>query len=239
MTILLFWRILTYVSAGLFVAVSVLLLCLHLLKNRYYHSYHDDELIKNERTDNSYNSLYFTHGETRKYIKKYVICKTVYDKFLVCNFADDCKHILYYVLQYNHRKRPIAVLRVEEDVAGDSSKVISLHRRCAYVNVVVGTVDGLTLNTEVIRPLSVHKIRMHALLKSFALFLGLFVLRQVLAEIIVGKTYLRQFMTGLYNYIAVGASFVLALLHYFITVACLRGKNSKRLSGGNLVYDFL
>ena len=217
------WRILC--------GVSVLLLCLHLLKNRYYHNYHDDELIKTERTDNSLNTLYFTHGETRKYIKKYVICKTVYDKFLVCNFADKCAHILYYVLQYNSRKRPIAVLRVEEDITGDSSKVIALDRRCAFVNV--------ALNTDVIRPLSVNRIRLHAFLKSFALFLGLFVLRHVLIELIAGNMFLRQYLTHLFNYIAVGGSFVLAVLHYFITVQCLRGKNGKRLSGGNLTYDFL
>ncbi|MCI8458887.1 MAG: hypothetical protein HFE46_04410 [Clostridia bacterium] len=233
------WRILCGVSAGAFVGVSVLLLCLHLLKNRYYHNYHDDELIKTERTDNSLNTLYFTHGETRKYIKKYVICKTVYDKFLVCNFADKCAHILYYVLQYNSRKRPIAVLRVEEDITGDSSKVIALDRRCAFVNVVAGTADGVALNTDVIRPLSVNRIRLHAFLKSFALFLGLFVLRHVLIELIAGNMFLRQYLTHLFNYIAVGGSFVLAVLHYFITVQCLRGKNGKRLSGGNLTYDFL
>ena len=78
------WRLLCYISAGLFGVLAVLLLCLRLIKNRYYHNYEENELIKNEQTSNSYNSIYFTEGETRKYIKKYVICKTLYDKFLVC-----------------------------------------------------------------------------------------------------------------------------------------------------------
>lgn len=239
MTVL-YWRILCYVSAGVFVLLSVVLLCLHLLKNRYYHNYHDDELIKTERTDNSFNSLYFTHGETRKYIKKYVICKTVYDKFLVCNFTAQMKDITYFVLQYGKsKKHPISVLRVREAVTGDSSKVIALDRRCAFVNIVVGTVDGLTLNTEVIRPLSVNKIRLHSLLNSVVLFLGLLVIRHILVEVIAQKTYLRQYLNGIWNYIALAASFVLSVLAYFISVKCYRVKNGKRLSGGNLVYDFL
>lgn len=233
------WRVLCYVSAGMFIAVSAVLLALHLLQNRYYHDFHEDELIKRERTDNSHNAVYFTHGETRKYIKKYVLCKTAYDTFLVCNFAAKIDTITYFVLQYNRRKRPVAALRVEEKVTGGESKVIALDRRCAYVNVVAGTVDGVSLNTDVIRPLSVAKIRLHALLKSFALFLGLFVLRHVLVEVVAGKAYLRRYLTDLWNYIAVGAALVFAILHYFIAVKCYRGKNAKRLSGGNLVYDFL
>ncbi|MDE6397927.1 MAG: hypothetical protein K2L51_01250 [Clostridiales bacterium] len=233
------WRILCYVSAGLFVAVTAVMFALHLLKNRYYRDFHEDELIKRERTDNSRNALYFTHGETRKYIKKYVLCQTVYDKFLVCNFAAKIDTITYFVLQYNRRKRPVAALRIEENVSGEESKVIALDRRCAYVNVVAGTVDGVTINTDVIRPLAVAKIRLHAFLKSMALFLGLFVLRHVLIEVIAGKSYLRQYLADLWNYIAVGGAFVFSVLHYFIAVKCFRSKNGKRLSGGNLVYDFL
>lgn len=239
MTEVLFWRVLSYVSAGLFVGTAAALLALHLLRNRYYHNYLDDELIKSERTDNSTNAVYFTHGETRKYIKKYVICKTAFDKFLVCNFAAKIKDITYFVLQYTKRKRPLSVTHIQEKVSGDSSKVIALDRRCAFVNVVVGTVDGVTLNTEVIRPLTVNKIRLHALLKSFALLLGLFVLRQVAVEIVAGKMYVRQYLHHIFNYLAVGCSVLFAVLHYFISVACYRGKNNKRVNGGNLTYDFL
>ena len=238
MTVL-FWRLICYVSAGVFATSAILLLCLHLLRNRYYHSYHDDELIKKERTDNSHNSLYFTHGETRKYIKKYVICKTVYDKFLVCNFVGKMKTITYFVMQYSRSKKPVSVVRVDEKVSGDSSKVIALDRRCEYVNVVVGTVDGLTLNAEVIRPLSVAKIRLYSFLKSIVLFAGLMALRHVAVELIAGQTYLRQFLNDIYNYIAVAASFALSFILYFISVKAYRVKNCARLSGGNLVYDFL
>ena len=236
---IMFWRILFLASAGLFVIFLTVLLCLRLLKNRYYHSYHSDELIKTERTDNSTNSLYFTYGETRKYIKKYVICKTVYDKFIVCNFAPEIKNIVYYIIQYGRNKKPMSVLRIEEKVQGDSSKVVSLDKHCAYVNVIAGTVDGLTVNSEVIRPLSVAKIRLYSFLKSVVLFTLMFALRHALIELIVGNAFLRQYLNGLFNYIAIGAAFVLSVIGYFISVTGYRRKNSKRTSGGNLVYDFL
>ena len=87
------WRLLSAISAALFLALSVLSLCLRLLKNVYYHDFQDDEFIKDVQTESSKNSIYFTSGETRKYIKKYVICKTLYDKFLVCNFNENFKSI--------------------------------------------------------------------------------------------------------------------------------------------------
>ena len=131
------WRLLSAISAALFLALSVLSLCLRLLKNVYYHDFQDDEFIKDVQTESSKNSIYFTSGETRKYIKKYVICKTLYDKFLVCNFNENFKSISYFVVQYSSRKSVIGVLRVNEQATGDSSKVIALNRRCARVNVII------------------------------------------------------------------------------------------------------
>ena len=60
------WRVLCILSAALFAAFAVILICAKFLKNVYYHNFEEDELIKNEQTGNSYNSIYFTSGETRK-----------------------------------------------------------------------------------------------------------------------------------------------------------------------------
>lgn len=233
------WRIAAAAAAGVFVLLFVLLLALRLLRNKYYHNYHEDELIKTERKDNSRNSIYFTHGESNKYIKKYVICKTVYDKFLVCNFTGKCRYIVYFVVQYNRRRKPISVLRIEETVKGDASKVISLSKKCAFVNVEVSVADDKTINTDVIRPLSIPKIRLQSFLKSFAMFCFLFAARHAAIELLLKSTMMRPFLCNWINYVAVGVCLVFAILSYFISVACFRGKNSKRLSGGNLEYDFL
>ena len=233
------WRLLSAISAALFLALSVLSLCLRLLKNVYYHYFQDDEFIKDVQTESSKNSIYFTSGETRKYIKKYVICKTLYDKFLVCNFNENFKSISYFVVQYSSRKSVIGVLRVNEQATGDSSKVIALNRRCARVNVIIGAVDDVVINNDVIRPLSVNKIRLHAFIKSALLFLGLFVIRHAVIELIAGKNYSVPYLKNLFNYIAVIASAAFAVFNYFITVKCFRRKNVKGLSGGALEYDFL
>lgn len=236
---LLIWRILTYISAGLFVAAIVLLFVFRPLKNRYYRSYEENEKIKDVRTDNSVNAIYFTKGETTKYIKKYVLCKTLYDTYLVCNFTRSFRRITFFVMQYNKRKRIQSVLRVDETNTGDTSKVIALNRRCAYVNVVIASTDDTVINADVIRPLSINRIRLYAFLRSLALFLGIFVARQALCELIATPTYLAAYLSNFFHYIAVGAALVLSVMAYFISVLCLRKKNTKGLSGGALEYDFL
>lgn len=237
MTILI-WRIACLVSAGLFLVGLVALLCARLLRNKYYHTYTEDELMRKTKTTNSKNSIYFTSGETKKYIKKYVVCKSAYDKYVVCNFAKKFSSVSYYVVEYNALKKVIAVKKVSEYKTGESSKVISLNRHCAYVNVVICAADGVQINTDVIRPLSLTKIRLYSFLRSLVVFAGLFVVRHFLIELI-GGLYKKFYFTDLMNYIAVGASLLLCVIGYFISVACFRRKNVKTATGGALEYEFV
>ncbi len=233
------WRILACVSAVFFVILTALLLSLRLLRNGYYHAFEDDELIKQAHSDNSENAIYFTSGPTRKYIKKYVLCSTAFDRYMVCNFARSFANITYFVVQYNKRKRVKKVLRISESNTGDESKVIALHRACARVDVIVAEVDGVVLNTDVIRPLSLVRIRLQSFLKSFALFLGLFVVRHAILELALEPEMLAVYVNHLFNYAAIGGSFVFAAIGYLIATQCLRGKNAGSLNGGVLEYDFL
>ena len=211
------WRILCLASMALFVAGLFALLFTRLLKNRYYRDFCPDELMRETETANSKNSIYFTSGETKKYIKKYALCKTAYDKYLVCNFAKSFRSIRYFVVEYTKRKRVLAVQQATEYSTGDASKIISLH---------------------VIRPLTLTKIRLYAFLKSFMLFLFLFAARHVAVELILGSG-AKYFLADLMNYIALGASFAFCLLGYFVTVGCFRRKNMKACNGGSLEYEFL
>jgi hypothetical protein len=113
MTVLI-WRILSIVAIILFIGGIVLLSTMKLLKNRYYYPFHQDELIKNTKSVNSDNYIYFTTGATKNYIPKYVVCKTLYDKFLICNFAQKYVKINYFVVQYNRRRKVISVLNCVE-----------------------------------------------------------------------------------------------------------------------------
>ena len=238
MTVLI-WRILSIIAIILFIGGIVLLSTLKLLRNRYYYPFHEDELIKNTKSVNSDNYIYFTTGATKNYIPKYVVCKTLYDKFLICNFAQKFVKINYFVVQYNRRRKVISVLNCVEQNTVESSKIVSLHRRCRYVNVVVGQVNAQTINTNVIRPLSLVKIRLHSFLTSLIMFCGLFAFRQLFCEIVLGSPFLRQFLVSLPNYLIILISIILCFFSYLINSSSLRRKNAKSLSGGALEYEFL
>ena len=232
------WRLASIISAVFFVVGILLLLCVKPLKNRYYFPYEENELLKTEKTSNSVNSIYFTTGETHRYIKKYALCKTAFDKYLVCNFAKKFSRISYFVVQYDSRHRPIAALKVTECNTDDSSRVVSLLSRCASVNVIIAAVEGIELNARVIRPLARSRIRLHALLCNLVLFAGLFVLRQFIVECIAHDTYIKQYLEHLYNYAIVGGSLLMSLFGYFTAVLCYRHKNVKALNGEVLEYEF-
>ena len=241
---MLWWRILCIVSAVIFIAGVIVLVCTNLTKNKYYHNYSDDELIKKERSTNSVNSIYFTSGETRRFIKKYVVCKSAYEKYLVCNFTEKFKHIRFYVVQFSRRKRVISVLEItQKNLTGLSSRIIALKKRCKHVNVVIGEADDTVINQNYVRPMSMHRLRIYACLKSLVIFAALFVLRHVIVEVvggshIYGSDVAYQYLNNSLNYIAVAASFVLAVLSYLITVLCFRRKNAKAM-GGALEYEFV
>lgn len=242
---ILLWRILCLITAVIFVAGVIVLLAANLTKNRYYRNYHEDELLKKERSVNSINSIYLTSGETRKYIKKYVVCKSAYEKYLVCNFAARYKKIRFYVVQFSKRKKVISVLEITQtEVTESSSRIIALKRKCARVNVVIASADDTVINQNYVRPIAMYRLRLYAFLKSLIIFTGLFVLRHIFAEILGGSfiwgrdtTY--QYLNNWLNYIAVGASLLLALLSYFITVLSYRRRNAKALNGGALEYEFV
>ena len=242
---ILIWRILCLVSAVLFIAGVIVLLVTNLTKNKYYHSYHEDQLLKKERTTNSVNRIYLTSGETKRFIKKYVVCKSAYEKYLVCNFTEKFSSISYFVVQFSRRKKVISVLEItQKDLTDTTSKIIALKKSCSRVNVVVGTVDGTEINKNYVRPISIYRLRLYAFIKSFTIFTALFVLRHVIAEVlggsaIFGRDVTMQYLGNSMNFIAIGASFLLAVLSYLITVLCFRRKNNKAMNGGALEYEFV
>ncbi len=242
---MLWWRILCLISAVLFIAGVIVLVCTNLTKNKYYHNYRDDELLKKERSTNSVNSIYLTSGETKRFIKKYVVCKSAYEKYLVCNFTEKFSCIRFFVAQFSRRKKLISVLEItQKDLTDYSSRIIALKRRCAYVNVVIGEADGNVINNNYVRPISIFRLRLYAFLKSCNIFTSLFVLRHVIVEILggsvlFGKNVAFQYLSNSLNYIAIAVSFALAALSYLITVVCFRRKNAKSANGGALEYEFV
>ena len=232
------WRVLFAVSAVLFVAGTAILLVGRFLKNKYYHVYTEDELLKNNKLTNGKNSVYFTSGETKAFISKYAVCKTEFDRYLVCKFVKKFSEIRYFVLEYTSHGRVLAVHQIDEYDTGLNSKIITLRKRCAYVNVVIGKADDEEINTDVIRPLSRKKIRVYALVKSFTLFAFMFALRHIILEILCNQL-IGLYLQDMLNYISVAACFACGLLNYLITVLCFRRKNVKALNGGAMEYEFV
>ena len=232
------WRILGLASAALFVVGVIILLCTRLLKNKYYREFHQDELLKKVKNSNSKNFIYLTTGETAKFVKKYVICKTAYERYLICNFTRKFKEISFYVVQYNSHKKVKKVLEVTQRDTTEASRVIALSRHCCYVNIVIGKVEGRELNFNVIRPLAMSRVRTHAAVKAFMLLLAMFVVRHVLIELF-GGIYTLQYLASFLNYVTLGGMAVLSLLFYLVDVLCFRRKNIKKLNGGAIEYEFV
>ena len=236
------WRILSIVAAGLFLFSVVLLFACRFLKNRYAHSYTADKVLRTVKATNSRNTIYLTSGETYKYIKKYVVCKSGSDKYVICNFARKFQKVGYYVVQYTALKRVCSVIRVSETNTTLSSKVITLSRRCAHVNIVISYADSAQINTRIIRPIPRWKIRLYAFFKSLAIFVGIFLLRQAILETLGAAfdwMYMKAFLNSFWNYAIIGIGFFFALIGYFITVLCFRRKNEKESIGGAIEYEFV
>lgn len=232
------WRVLCIASAAVFVLGLLILLFSRILKNKYYHIYTADELMSKSKLTNGKNSVYFTSGETKEYISKYAVCNTEFDRYLVCKFVRKFSYVRYFVLEYTAHGRVIKVQQIDEFDTALNSKIITLSRRCAHVNVVIGTAEDTEINTDVIRPLSRKRIRLYALLKAFTFFAFLFTLRHVLLEIFL-KNISALYFTDTLNYISVGVCFLFALLSYAVTVLCFRKKNVKALNGGAVEYEFV
>lgn len=233
------WNMLFILSLILFVAGLVAITFTRIIKNFYYHEFHEDEIIKKETTVNSYNTICFTVGETKKYIKKYVICKTFYDRYLVCNYTNKFGYISYFVKQFDRNKKVISVLKVVEKNTTESSKILALSSKCAYVNVIVCKVDDVEINANVIKPLSVRRINLYSFISSCNLFFGLFIIRHILIILIAGETYMKHYMNDLLNYIAIIASLVFSISHFLISSRALRKRNVKSLNGGAFEYEFI
>lgn len=233
------WRITCIVVAILFIIVLAILFFSGILRNRYYRAFKSDELIKQTKTTNSVNKLYFTSGETQTYIRRYVVCKTLYDKYLVCNFVRQFKQISYFVAQYSKSRRVIHVARVFEADTGTSSRVISLNKRCEYVNVIISTADNTVINSNFIRPIAMTRAYMYAFLKSLAIFLALYLMRHAIVEILSQGDLAVQYLNSLFGYAALGIALLVSVLSYVVTVMCLRRKNINRITGGALEYEFV
>jgi len=266
LTKLTIWRLASVVAFLVFIIIRLIIKASKMIDNKYYQDFHDDELIKETDTANSHNKLYFTAGETKGYIPKYILAKTDYDKYVICNYAKKYKIVKFYIVEYNARKKVIGVLEVEENYTKEASRIIAIDRSAKYVNIVVKEVDNKVINSRVIMPLSLKSIRKYSFLKSLSIFMFAFALRQGLVELygflakLLPSTQLnelkvewvqgilsklkdltRVFLGDNFNLYIVLGILVLSILSYVFSVVGFKKRNKARKNEkeGVVEYEFL
>ena len=233
------WELVLYLSIVVFVLCQILLIIRKHIKNRYYHEFKQDELIKTTKTSNSINKLYFTHGVTMQFIRKYVLCKTPNDKYVIVNYAKPYKTIGYYVVCYNSKRKVIQVIKLEETYTTLASSVISVKNNTQYVNVVVGHVEDRVYNKNLIQPLKLNKIREYALIKSVSMFSLFMILRHAVGYIFASSFYFTQFLNSPYNILSIVIMAIICALTGIIRTLVLRKRNVKASKGGVIEYEFI
>jgi hypothetical protein len=166
-----------------------------------------------------------------------VFRKSPYQRNVICNFCNDYKIISYFIVAYSKKKKVIDVVEVTEKPYGLSSRVISVNRKAEYVNVFVKRVDGVEINTNVIRPLPVRKIKYFTIFSSLALFSILFALRH-LVILLLGGLHAKDVFNSMTNYISIAVVFGLSFIYLVFTTISLRKKNHLNRRGGTNEYEF-
>ena len=220
------------------IALIVLIITKFSIKNVYYQTYQDDELIRQQKTATSINDLYFTHGQTLNYIKKYVVCSTGQDKYVICNYTGKFEKIVYFIISYNAKKKPIGVMRCVEEDTEYSSHVIPLTKNAKYVNVVIGKVNDKMFNSNVIKPIAVRRVKMHSLLCSLSFLTGMISAINLFA-VIFGGIYSRYILNSAEYIIMMISALVLSLVLFLLQSSILRKKNIKARVGGVIEYEFI
>ena len=233
----LFWEILSAVSLGIFVLTFIFLCVRQYRKNKFYKSFHHDELFKTDKEGGSNNGYYYTSAETRGYIRRYVIRKNIYEKSLICNYDHEYTEVTFFVVCYDFRRKVRDVLEITERDTTKTSKIIPLDERTKYVNIYIKKVDGKEINGRIIRPIPAPKIRLWAFFSSLCIFTFLFTLSHVLIYFI-SPLHRRQFYNSVINYIIIGTAAVIALIYFFLVLICYRKKNSKTREGGSIEYEY-
>lgn len=231
------WRLSALIALGLFIFALFILAVFRFRKNLYFKAFVKDDNFKTDSVGGTKNKYYLVLSDTKKYIKRYVIRKSVYENSFICNFNESYKSITYYIVCYLTKKRVLEVIEVTEKNTNNSSKIIALSRACKYVNIVIKNVDGVELNTNVIKPLPLKKIKLFSLFSGLAIMSSLYFVRHLLLEIILGK-FCKPYLDGIYNLIGILVILVITILYYFMSVNTMRRRNCRNRNGGALEYEF-
>ncbi|MCR5461759.1 MAG: hypothetical protein K6E87_01700 [bacterium] len=233
---MLIWRILFLVACFIFVTTIIMLNAFKFRKNHYFREYQKQEFLSDKIEAGIKNEFYLTDMETAKYIKRYAIRKSKYDKAIICNYTKPFKYISFFVVCYNKKKKVVNVLEIVEKNTNQSSKIINLSSNTDSVNIYIKKAEDVELNTNVISTISVSNIKRFSFVSAFTLFSFLFMIRHLAIECLRDKALV--YMESLWNYISILAIFAISILYFFIMLFFMKRRNSKNRNGGALEYEF-
>lgn len=233
---MLIWRILFLVACFIFVTTIIILNAFKFRKNHYFREYQKQEFLSDKIEAGIKNEFYLTDMETAKYIKRYAIRKSKYDKAIICNYTKPFKYISFFVVCYNKKKKVVNVLEIIEKNTNQSSKIINLSSNTDSVNIYIKKAEDVELNTNVISTISVSNIKRFSFVSAFTLFSFLFMIRHLAIECLRDKALV--YMESLWNYISILAIFAISILYFFIMLFFMKRRNSKNRNGGALEYEF-
>lgn len=230
------WRILFLIACFIFVTTIIILNAFKFRKNHYFREYQKQEFLSDKIEAGIKNEFYLTDMETAKYIKRYAIRKSKYDKAIICNYTKPFKYISFFVVCYNKKRKVISVLEIVEKNTNQSSKIINLSSNTDSVNIYIKKAEDVELNTNVISTISVSNIKRFSFVSAFTLFSFLFIIRHLAIECLGDKALV--YMESLWNYISILAIFAISILYFFIMLYFMKRRNSKNRNGGALEYEF-
>ena len=232
------YNVLLIIALISFVLIIAFLILKGLCKNRYYHSYISDDLIKNEPDGSANNLIFDVNSDTRKYIKRYIIRKSIYETSVICNYNKEYKDIAYYVTSFNSSFKPIDIVRVRENNTLTSSRIIKVSKNTKYVNIWVSEVDNTVLNTNELMPVPVRNLFLDSLLRSIAFFDFEFIFLVVILKVLL-KNQARPFLYSMYFGILIGAAGVFALMMFIVGFLKRRRRNWKNKGRSIVSYEFI
>lgn len=235
-----FYYILTISALLLVIAIIIILKVAKFNKIEYYHAYVADECLENVTNSSLPGEvkIYASSKLNATYLKKYIVNKDGSDKILICNYTKPFRVIEYFVFVYNKNHKLKDVLQVKERETTTTSRVIGLPANAYDVNIVIKQVDGIALNSEIIKPMQNKKIVLNAFLISLAIFLSFFVLRQAILYIgfLAYSTYF--LLESPLNIMTMAVILFLSLLNFVLIYVSLRRRNKKMRQGGILENEY-
>ena len=182
------WRLATIIIFVVFVFIILLLSLAKPLKNKYFYACREDKLEKTEKRKGARYNVYSVLGRSASFIDKYVIKTIGKKKTLICDYVNKYDFISYYILLFNKNNDLMKIMEVKEYNVSLCSKSIKLPKKCVNINVVVNKYNDVDMNINLKGEVSKAAVMTFSIFESLALLCFLFILRQILVEVICFNT---------------------------------------------------